>query len=152
MFTNMPVDPFSMWKNIYDQTEATWNKTLQEMMEKESFSESMGDTLNYYLQYQELVNKMTETYLKEVNMPSRSEIADIASLIINLEEKVDQFNDETDDKLIELNTTKKNEIGQLKTAVSNLDEKLTALLKEVELMNRLKKENEADKTNRKKQS
>jgi len=134
MSTNMPVDPFTMWKNIYDQTEATWNKTLQEMMEKESFSENMGDTLNYYLQYQELVNKMTESYLKEVNMPSRSEIADIASLVINLEEKVDQFHDEVDDKFTVVSTTK--EIKQLKHAVAHLDEKLSTVLKEIELVNR----------------
>lgn len=134
MSTQMPFDPFTMWKTIYDQTEATWNKTIQEAMNKDSFSESMGETLNYYLQYQELVNKMTESYLKELNMPSRSEISDIASLVINLEEKVDQFNEDMEDELAKTSTS--NEIRSLRRAVTNLDKKLSTVLKEVELMNK----------------
>lgn len=136
MSTKHPFDPISMWKTIYEQTEANWSGILHEMMEREDFSENMGDTLNHYLQYQELVSKMTETYLKEVNMPSRSEVANIASLIINLEEKVDFLSDELDDNLMQTNQMK--DIKHLQQTVNQLDEKMSSILSQIELMNQTK--------------
>lgn len=134
MSTQMPYDPISMWKTIYENTEKNWSKVLHEFMEKEAFSEGMGETLNSYLQYQELVNKMTETYLKEMNFPSRSEIADVATLIINLDEKIDQLNDDIDERLIELNNLE--ETKQLKNEVTNLNKKMASLHEQIKLMNK----------------
>lgn len=147
MSTQMPFDPISIWKNIYEQTEKNWSQALHDLMEKEAFSEGMGETLNHYLQYQELVNKMTEAYLKEVNLPSRSEVADIASLIINLEEKVDNLDDDVDERLAEVSKTK--EVRQLRRAVTNLDKKVSSILEAIELMNEDKVEKEEKSTKKK---
>ncbi|MCZ2258308.1 poly(R)-hydroxyalkanoic acid synthase subunit PhaE [Sporosarcina sp. G11-34] len=116
------MDPFTMWKDVYEKTEATWSEAIQETMKKESFSEGMGQTLNSHLQSQELISKMTEAYLKQVNMPTRGEVASVASLVINLEEKVDDLQDSFEDD------TLKNEIGQLKRAVANLDKKIDSVI------------------------
>ncbi|WP_342599162.1 polyhydroxyalkanoate biosynthesis repressor PhaR [Psychrobacillus sp. FSL H8-0483] len=113
----LPFDPFTMWKTFYEQTEANWTSAIHETLKKESFSEGMGETLNYYLQAQELKNDTTESFLKSVNMPTRSEVADIASLIINVESKLDTLDDRFDE-----------EMNQLIKAVSNLDEKLDKIL------------------------
>lgn len=117
----LPFDPFIMWKNFYEQTEANWSGAIQEMLKKESFSEGMGETLNQYLQAQKLMNEKTETFLKSVNLPTRSEIADVASLVINVENKLDAL-DEMDE-----------EINQLKIAVSSLDKKIDKLLTALEV-------------------
>ncbi|MEK4487331.1 polyhydroxyalkanoate biosynthesis repressor PhaR [Psychrobacillus sp. FSL H8-0484] len=113
----LPFDPFTMWKTFYEQTEANWTSAIHETLKKESFSEGMGETLNYYLQAQELKNDTTETFLKNVNMPTRSEVADIALLVINVESKLDTLDDRFDEEMI-----------QLKKVVSNLDEKLDKIL------------------------
>lgn len=134
MSTKMPFDPITMWKSLYEQTEQNWGKLLQDLMEKEAFSEGMGDTLNHFLQYQQLVNKMTETYLKEVNIPSRSEVSNVASLIINLEEKIDRFIDQLDDQLAEQTNT--NEIKQLKQSITNLEKKVSLMYEQIELKNK----------------
>lgn len=126
MTQKMQFDPFTIWKDIYEKTEASWSDVLQESLGKESFSEGMGQTLNSYLQYQEVVSKMTETYLKQVNMPTRDEISNVASLIINLENKVDDLEDKIDDATANDETTK--DISQLKRAVTNLDKKLDRVL------------------------
>lgn len=131
MSQTLQFDPFAMWKTIYEQTEANWNDVIQQSMKKESFSEGMGETLNYYLQFQELAKKMTESYLKQANMPTRGELADVASLIINLEEKVDRLDDRFDEEIAKLDATK--EIAQLRRAVTNLDKKLDLLMEAVEL-------------------
>jgi len=126
----LPLDPFKVWKNIYEQTEANWNGAIQESLKKESFSEGMGETLNYYLQYQELAKGATESYLKQMNMPTRGELADVASLVINLEGKVDNLEDKFDEELGKLDTTK--EISQLRKSVINLERKLDKVLEVLE--------------------
>ncbi|BAQ10722.1 polyhydroxyalkanoic acid synthase, phar subunit [Bacillus sp. OxB-1] len=136
MSQTLQFDPFAMWKTIYEQTEANWNDAIQQSMKKETFSEGMGETLNYYLQFQELAKKMTESYLKQANMPTRGELADVASLIINLEEKVDSLDDRFDEELSKLDAAK--EIAQLRRVVSNLDKKLDLIMEAVEKMNQHK--------------
>jgi polyhydroxyalkanoic acid synthase PhaR subunit len=132
----LPLDPFKMWKSIYEQTEANWNDVIQESLKKESFSEGMGETLNYYLQYQELAKGTTESYLKQMNMPTRGELADVASLVINLEGKVDDLEDKFDDELSKLDASK--EISQLRRAFTNLERKLDKVLEAVEVLSKEK--------------
>lgn len=121
MTKTLPFDPFNMWKTFYEQTDANWTGAIQDMLKKESFSEGMGETLNQYLQAQKLMNETTEAYLKSVNLPTRSEVSDVASLIINLESKLDALEDGLEE-----------EINQIKTAVSTLDRKIDKLLSNLE--------------------
>ena len=124
MAEKISLDPFSIWKNVYDQTEKNMNEVIHETLKTEAFSEWLGQVQNTYLQYQQLVQKSTEEYLKQVNMPSREEVASIASLIINLEEKIENIDQKIDDELIE--SPAKAEINKLKASVSKLDKKLDA--------------------------
>lgn len=125
------LDPFAVWKNVYDKTEAKWNEVLHETMQKEAFSEWLGQVQNAYLQYQQLVQKTTDNYLKQVNLPSRDEISNVASLIINLEEKVDNLDQKIDDELSANSSSA--EINKLKSSISNLDKKLDNILKAVQI-------------------
>lgn|GEM_PF-2234314 len=144
MTKTLPLDPFNMWKTLYEQTEASWNGAIQETLKKESFSQGLGETLNYVLQYQELANEATESMLKKANMPTRSELADVASLIVNVENKLDDLDDKFDEEINKLDTAK--EINQLKRTVANLDKKLDRVLDAVESIGKLKL-NEAVKLN-----
>ena len=55
-------------------------------------------------------------------MPTRSEVADVASLVINVESKLEALDDGLDE-----------EINQLKIAVSLLDKKIDKLLSALEV-------------------
>jgi len=129
---SIPLDPFKMWKDMYDQTESNWNQAIQESLKKESFSEGMGETLNFYLQFKELAKKTTESYLQEVNIPTRGDLADVASMIINLEEKVDNLDEKFEGELSKIDASK--EIIQLKSAVTNLEQKLDGILRVLETL------------------
>ena len=118
----LPFDPITMWKTFYEQTDANWTGAIQEMLKKESFSEGMGENLNHYLQAQKLMNEKTETFLKSANMPTRSEVADVASLVINVGSKLEELDDALEE-----------EINQLKIAVSILDKKIDKLLSAFEV-------------------
>ncbi|SES38753.1 polyhydroxyalkanoate biosynthesis repressor PhaR [Psychrobacillus sp. OK032] len=117
-------DAFTMWKNVYEKTESTWRDAIQDTLGKESFAESLGQIQSQYLQYQGFLNKITESYLKQANMPSRDEIANIASLVINVESKMDDLEDQMD--VNKFDTSK--EIEQLKKGLNNLDKKLDKVI------------------------
>lgn len=121
------LDPFAMWKSVYEKTESKWNEVLHETMQKEAFSEWMGQVQNAFLQYQELVQTTTENYLKQVNMPTRDEISNVASLIINLEEKVDNLDQKIDDEI--LGNSQAAELNNLKISIAKLDQKMDGILK-----------------------
>lgn len=128
MSQTIPMDPFKIWKDIFDKTESTWSDAIQESLGKESFSEGMGQTLNGYLQYQEFVTKTAESYLTQFNMPSRDEVANVASLVINMENKIDNL----EDQLEQLAEESTKEINSLRRTISNLDKKLDLILSKVE--------------------
>ncbi|NMD70448.1 polyhydroxyalkanoate biosynthesis repressor PhaR [Bacillus sp. DNRA2] len=131
MTQNKFLDPFAIWKGLYDQTESKVNEVLHETMQKEAFSEWMGQVQNGYLQYQQFVQNSTEGYLKQVNVPTREEISSIASLIINLEEKVEDLDQKIEEEL--LTNSAASEINKLKSSIAKLDKKIDTLLKAIQV-------------------
>lgn len=128
MSNNATFEAFSLWKNLYEQTESAWRETIEKTLEQKSFAEGLGQFQSQYLQYQGLVNGMTESYLKQLNIPTRDEIASVATLIVNVETKVDELEEQLD----EVTASNTKEIDQIKKSITKLDKKLdevTSLLK-----------------------
>lgn len=122
-------DPFKMWKEFYDQSEAQWGKMFDESMHKEDFSEWMGHFLNVYLQYQNMVKQSTEKYLEHANFPSRADISNIASLIVNLETKVEGLEEIVETEVVGKtgNASLSKEIDSLKAEVKSIDDKINQI-------------------------
>ena len=120
------LDPFLVWKDFYDKTEKNVTSVLHETLKTEAFSEWLGQVQSGYLQYQKFVQSTTDEYLKQMNMPTREEISNIASLIINVEEKVDTLEEKIEDEMS--NVRLSNEISKLKGDISKLDGKLDQIL------------------------
>ncbi|MFJ7736636.1 polyhydroxyalkanoate biosynthesis repressor PhaR [Lysinibacillus sp. NPDC097287] len=124
MTQKIPFEPFTMWKDMYEHTEKAWHDVIQDTLGKESFSEGLGQIQSSYLQYHETINNLTEAYFKQANIPTRDEVANVASLVINLEDKIDNI----DDQLYENSETVTKEINQLKRTVGNLEKKFDKIL------------------------
>ncbi len=120
------LDPFSLWKTMYEQTETNFSEAIHETLGKEEYAELLGQVQNGFLQYQDLIQKTTDTYLKQMNIPTREEISSVASLIINLEEKVESLDEKLDDA--DLNQKTLQEISKLKTSITRLDKKMNQIL------------------------
>ncbi|WP_216830836.1 poly(R)-hydroxyalkanoic acid synthase subunit PhaE [Alkalihalobacterium elongatum] len=121
------LDPFSFWKTMYETTESNLNDAIHETLQKEEFAEWLGQLQNGFLQYQQMIQSTTDTYLKQINVPTREEISSIASLIINLEEKVESIDEKLEDEIFNQNVS--SEITKLKTSISKLDKKMDQILK-----------------------
>ena len=127
MTQKISFEPFTLWKDMYQHTEKAWNDVIQDTLGKESFSEGLGQIQSSYLQYHEMINNLTEAYFKQANIPTPDEIANVAALVINLEEKIDTI----DDQLYENSEASSKEISQLKRIISKLEKKFDKILEAI---------------------
>ena len=117
---------FEMWKDYYDQSSSFVDGKV-----KEDFpSQGMGQMLEMNLLFKKVLNETTERYLEQVNIPTRNDIANISSLIVNVDTKVDDL-----EELIE--EAQKNQVDQaglqreltsIKKDMKSLDTKLNDIL------------------------
>jgi polyhydroxyalkanoic acid synthase PhaR subunit len=133
-------NPFEMWKDFYNQTITN----LDENMNVESTSKVMGQVLEMNLLYKKMLNETTERYFEQVNLPTRNDLANISSLIVNVDSKVDDLEDLIEEtKSNQLNQAELNlEMIDVKNKIKNLDAKLNLIL------SLLKKDNEELKTDK----
>jgi polyhydroxyalkanoic acid synthase PhaR subunit len=127
-------DPFLAWKEMYDKTESYWGKVLGENMNKEEFSQWMGNVLNLNLQYHHALNDTTGRYFQQVNIPTKDDVANVASLVINVEEKVEALEERLDEwqDAQDNSALYKRELTKIKTDVKSLEKKLDKVLEAIE--------------------
>ena len=123
------IDPFTLWKSMYEKTEANLNDVIHENLKKEEFAEWLGQLQSGFLQYQQMLQGTNDSYLKQMNIPTRAELSCIAELIINLEEKVENIDDKIEDELLNQNVSQ--ELTKIKTNISKLDKKMDQILKAI---------------------
>ncbi|WP_315906291.1 polyhydroxyalkanoic acid synthase subunit PhaR [Priestia koreensis] len=123
-------DPFLAWKDMYDKTESYWGKVIGENMNREEFSQWMGKVLNMNLQYQQVVNDTTTRYFGQLNIPSKDDISNVASLVVNVEEKVEELEDRFDvlEDATSANANLKKEFTKLKSDVKSVEKKVDRVL------------------------
>ncbi|WP_096202588.1 poly(R)-hydroxyalkanoic acid synthase subunit PhaE [Bacillus sp. FJAT-45350] len=127
-------DPYSLWKDYYQNTESYMEKSLEEMMNKEEFSEWVGRVLDTNLFYKKLIDQTTKQYFEQLNLPTREDISNLSSMVVNLDSKVDNIEDQLEESKDNEPSPAvvKREMTLLKTEVKNLSSKLdevTQLLK-----------------------
>src|ERR671933_1630466 len=88
-----PPDPFELWRQIYETNERAWNTVLERTVSNPAFAESSGKILETFLSAQKTVRDNMRSYLEQINLPTREDIARLGELIVSLEEKVDQLDD-----------------------------------------------------------
>ena len=96
-------DPLAMWKEWQTASLSTWSKIMSETVSSEDFAQSMGQSLNDYLEttmpVRQQVEKAIEQYLQQMNMPSRQEVVSIAERLTQLELRIDDMDAKMDDML-----------------------------------------------------
>jgi polyhydroxyalkanoic acid synthase PhaR subunit len=88
-----PSDPFELWRQIYETNERAWNAVLERTVNNPAFAESSGKILETFLSAQKTVRDNMRSYLEQINLPTREDVARLGELIVSLEEKIDQLDD-----------------------------------------------------------
>ncbi len=116
---------FEMWKDLYDQSSSYVDDKV-----KEDFpSQGIGQILEMNLLFKKFLNETTEQYLEQVNVPTRNDIANLSSLIVNVDAKVDSLEELLEDSRDQAGQPElQKEVANLKKEMKNLDTKLNQIL------------------------
>jgi polyhydroxyalkanoic acid synthase PhaR subunit len=93
----LPADPFTFLKQWYDATNETWSKAVGEIIGTEKFMEMGSQFLESYASFTRTFNRASEAYFSRLQLATRSDIARVAELVVNLEDKVDRLDKEFED-------------------------------------------------------
>lgn len=123
---NQGFNVYDMWKDYYSQT----SKLFDEKIGKEFPSEGMGQILEMNLQFKKMIDESTLKYLEFMNVPSRNDIANLSSLIVNVDAKVDDLEERLEEKLDQDRNQESfsRELSNLKKDMKSLDNKLNQIL------------------------
>lgn len=111
-------EPFTFFRDWYNATSETWSKLVEQYIGSEQFMETSTPFLESYASFFKTFRRANEEFFQNLQLPTRSDIARIAELVIALEEKVDQLDDTLD------NTQEK---GATQEAVTGIAGQLHAL-------------------------
>lgn len=89
----LQTDPFTLFKEWYDATSDQWSKVVEETLSSKQFLESTRPFLESYASIALAFRRANEEYFKRLQLPTIADIANVAQLVINLEEKIDTIED-----------------------------------------------------------
>lgn len=90
---SMLLDPFRIWRQIYEASEQAFGSALEKAMATRGFADANGKVMEVLLLTQRSARESMHTFLQSLNVPTREDIARLGQLVIALEEKVDQVDD-----------------------------------------------------------
>jgi polyhydroxyalkanoic acid synthase PhaR subunit len=140
----IPADPFAFFKQWYDASNETWSKVVADVIADEKFVENASQFMESYTSYYMATRRANEDYFRNLQLPTRSDLARVAEIIVALEEKVDRLDeafDDIEDGSSQLAT--KEAIEELEERVSRVEKKLDALssvLEKLEIDEKLAKQ------------
>ena len=117
-----PSDPLQLTTQWYNATSGPFSDFVGDVIEREEFLEPSSRFLQHYASFYKVFKRNSEDYLKNLQLPVRSDISRIAGLVVNLEEKVDRIEEVLEDF----------EYGYAEPATSESVEGLEARLDRVE--------------------
>lgn len=98
-----PNDPLGTWRTIRDANLDAWAKGMTSLVNTEVFAKAIGMQLDTLLAasapVQQVVRQYMDTYLAQVNMPSRAEVVNLASRLTNIEMRLDDMQAQLDELL-----------------------------------------------------
>ena len=103
-----PNDPFGTLRTIRDANLDAWAKGMTSLVGSETFAKAIGLQLDTMLAatapVQSAMQQTMESYLAQANMPSRNEVASLASRLTNIELRLDDMQAQLDTLLAALHT------------------------------------------------
>ena len=91
------LDPFSVWKSIYNEMEPKVSTALQKWLESEEYAEFSGQFLATTLQMEQQFIKAFEQMMHTYTLPTLKDYARLGEMIVALENKVDELEEHMDE-------------------------------------------------------
>ena len=117
---SLPQDPVRFFVQWYNETEERWSETADELLRSDEFLESRGRFFETYARSEAELRHASEEGLKNRRIPTRSDVARVAKLVVVVENKVDRI----EEALEEL---AHGDSGPATAAVNSLEERMDRL-------------------------
>lgn len=92
-----PTDPLQLATQWYNATSGPFSDFVGDVLEREEFLEPSSRFLQNYASFYKVYKRNSEEYLKNLQLPVRSDITRVAGLIVNLEDKIDRIEEVLED-------------------------------------------------------
>jgi hypothetical protein len=96
-----PFDPTGMFKNMRDTGMDAWSKLLIQLVNTDAYAQATGTMLDAWLSSSAPFRKMLETTMTQVlinfNMPTRSDVTNLAERLTNIEMRLDDLEAKLDE-------------------------------------------------------
>lgn len=128
-----PRDPMQFMAQWYNATSGPLAEFVQDVIEREEFLEPASRYLRSYASLYRLFRRNAEEYLRTMQLPTRSDISRVASLVVALEEKVDRIEETFEDfEYRSARPATEERVAELEERLGRVEEKLDRLLGAVE--------------------
>src|SRR5215203_657642 len=128
-----PSDPLQLATQWYNATSGPFSDFVGDVIEREEFLEPSSRFLQSYASFYKVFKRNSEDYLKNLQLPVRSDISRIAGLVVNLEEKVDRIEEVLEDfEYGYAEPATSESVKQLETRLDRVEGKLDRLLAALE--------------------
>jgi polyhydroxyalkanoic acid synthase PhaR subunit len=128
-----PSDPLQLATQWYNATSGPFSDFVGDVIEREEFLEPSSRFLQSYASFYKVFKRNSEEYLKNLQLPVRSDITRIASLVVNLEEKVDRIEEVLEDfEYGYAEPATSESVKQLENRLDRVESKLDRLLTALE--------------------
>ena len=101
-----PDDPLQSWRTMRDAGIDAWSKAMVNAVNTDEYAKTAGTMLDAYLTasmpFRQMMEKIMERALEQVNMPTRADLINLAGRFTNMEMRLDDM----DAKLDELMKTR----------------------------------------------
>ena len=101
---DLPADPLTLALEWYNATSETWSKFAGDLIGTEGFVEAASRFLQSYTGFVKTFRYLCEEYLRNIQLPTRADVARVAGLVVALEDKVDHLEEAFDDGYTKLAT------------------------------------------------
>jgi polyhydroxyalkanoic acid synthase PhaR subunit len=81
-------DPFAMWREWVSQSERQWNTFLNQAMGSESYSQSVGRFMEFYVAAQKQLGDTMGRYLTALNLPTRDDLLALGDRLAAIETRL----------------------------------------------------------------
>src|SRR6266566_9747850 len=89
----LPTDPFTFFQKWYEATSETWARVVDDLLSSEKFIESASPLLEIYSNFVKTLHRANEEFFSNLQLPTRSDLARVAGLVVAMDEKVDKLED-----------------------------------------------------------
>ncbi len=88
---SLPEDPVKFFLRWYNDTNERWSEAADELLRRDEVLESMNHFFETYTRSHREQRHTSEEWLKNLQLPTRSDVARVAKLVVVVENKVDRI-------------------------------------------------------------